>query len=199
MGSTLGSEEPPSAPEGPAIMEEGGLFWLLALPPVWVPDPHLPDPQQAEGPQLPSPWSRLPLGLTCTPCLPSCRVSLRPLLTGLRSWAGPGSRQVGSWRVAEYLGAGRGEARPSLRAPGPTGKCAPQLERKPDRARVTDSPGGPRMGTFWQLVLKWLCSQLELQTFLAGTAGVSSGPPLFPAVVYWALGNQRTRVNPAGP
>lgn len=30
-------------------MEEGGLFWLLALPHVWVPDPHLPDPQQAEG------------------------------------------------------------------------------------------------------------------------------------------------------
>lgn len=51
-------------------MEEGGLFWLLALPHVWVSDPHLPDPQQAEGPQLPSPWCRLPLGADLYPLSP---------------------------------------------------------------------------------------------------------------------------------
>lgn len=171
MGCTLGSEEPPSAPEAPATTEESGLFGRLALPPVRAPDTHLLH-SRLRGPSSPPPiadslWAGLVPPASLLQGLSETSVDV-----GWWSWPGPCSRQAGSWAsVAAHPGAGRGEARPSLRAPGPTGKCAPQLERKPDRARVSGSPGSPRMGTFLRLVLKCLRSHVELQTFPAGAAG----------------------------
>lgn len=107
-------------------------------------------------------------------------------------------RQAGLVRLQVVAGERPGKR---LRALGPTGKCAPELGRKQNRARVPGRPGHPGMGTrcTWSRSTQGrgtLCSSGPFQQVLLGA---DSGLGFTSAPHHWALENQVTLRNPTGP